>query len=105
MKFVSIERFIRTNGDILKIVEDIIAQLFFCPDDDLDALSLEKSMAFFKKVLDITTLYCIIVKNVKRFKFALNHTSIGLSFRQTSIVIDNTKRRLGMQSWWASTTT
>ncbi len=45
MKFVSIERFIRTSSDILefivdlKIVEDIIAQLFFRPNDDLDMLS------------------------------------------------------------------
>jgi hypothetical protein len=68
MKYVSIERFICTNGDILKfivdskIVEDIVAHVFFRPDDDLDVLSLEKSMAVFKKVLDTTTLYCIIVK-------------------------------------------
>jgi hypothetical protein len=45
MKFVSIERFIHTSSDILefivdlKIVEDIIAQLFFRPNDDLDTLS------------------------------------------------------------------
>ncbi len=45
MKFVLIEHFIHTSGDILKfivdskIVEDIIAQLFFHPDDDLNALS------------------------------------------------------------------
>jgi hypothetical protein len=70
MKFVSIERFIRMNGDILefivdsKIVEDNVAQLFFCLDDDLDALSLEKSMALFKKVPDTMTSYCITVKNM-----------------------------------------
>jgi hypothetical protein len=94
MKSVSIKRFICTSGNILeiivdsKIVEDIVAQLFFRPNDDLDALSLEKSMALFKKVPDTTTSYCITVKNVKRFELALDHTSIGLSFRQTSIVID-----------------
>jgi hypothetical protein len=97
MKFVSIECFIYTSGDILefivdsKIVEDIVAQLFFRPDDDLETLSLEKSMAFFKKVPNTTTSYCITVKNVKRFKLALDHTSIGLSFCQTSIVIDQHK--------------
>jgi hypothetical protein len=94
MKSVSIKRFICTSGNILeiivdsKIVEDIVAQLFFRPNDDLDALSLEKSMALFKKVPDTTTSYCITVKNVKRFELALDHTSIGLSFRQTSTVID-----------------
>ncbi len=94
MKFVSIERFIYMNGDILafivesKIVEDIIAQLFFHSNDDLDVLSLEKSMALFKKILDTMTLYCITIKNMKWFELTLNHTSIGLSFRQTSFVID-----------------
>jgi hypothetical protein len=94
MKCVSIERFIRTSGDIfefimdLKIVEDIVAQLFFRHDDNLDALSLEKSMAFFKKMPDTTTLYCITIKNMKWFELALDHTSIGLSFCQTFAVID-----------------
>jgi len=53
MKYVLIENFIRTNGNILKfivdskIVENIVAQLFFRPNNDLDGLSLEKSMALF----------------------------------------------------------
>jgi len=85
------------SGDTLefivdsKIVEDIVAQLFFHPNDDLDALSLEKSMALFKKVPETTTSYCITIKNMKQFELALNHTSIGLSFRQTSVVIDQHK--------------
>jgi hypothetical protein len=101
MKFVSIERFIRMNDNILefivdsKIVEDIVAQLFFRPDDDLDVLSLEKSMALFKKVPDTTTSYCITIKNVKRFELALDHTSIGLSFHQMSVVIDKHKEAFG----------
>jgi hypothetical protein len=78
----------------LKIVEDIIAQLFFRPNNDLDALSLKKSMAFFKKMPNTTTLYCITIKNVKQFEVALNHTSIGLSFCQTSAVIDQHKEAL-----------
>jgi hypothetical protein len=76
-------------------VEDIVAQLFFRPDDDLDMLSLEKSMAFFKKVPDTTTSYCITIRNVKRFELALDHTSIGLLFCQTSAVIDQHKEAFG----------
>ncbi|CAK9867761.1 unnamed protein product [Sphagnum jensenii] len=34
------------------------------------------------------TSYYITIKNVKQFKLAIDHTSIGLSFRQTFIVID-----------------
>jgi hypothetical protein len=98
MKFVSIERFICTSGDIIvdsKIMEDIVAQLFFRPNDDLDALSLEESMALFKKVLNTTTSYCITIKNVKWFELALDHTSIGLSFHQTYVVIDKHKEVFG----------
>jgi hypothetical protein len=101
MKYVLIECFICTNGDILefivdsKIMEDIVAQLFFHLDDDLDTLSLEKSMALFKKVRDTTTSYCIIIKNMKQFKLAFNHTSIGLLFRQMSVVIDQHKEAFG----------
>ncbi|CAM6003781.1 unnamed protein product [Sphagnum balticum] len=73
----------------------IVAQLFFRPDDDLDMLSLEKSMALFKKVPDTTTSYCITIRNLKRFELALDHTSIGLSFRQTSAVIDQHKEAFG----------
>jgi hypothetical protein len=46
MKSISIEHFICTSGDILKfimdskIVEDIVAQLFFHLNDDLDMLFL-----------------------------------------------------------------
>jgi hypothetical protein len=58
-------------------------------------LSLEKSMALFKKVPDTTTSYCITIRNVKRFEFALDHTSIGLSFRQTYAVIDQHKEAFG----------
>ncbi len=101
MKSVLIERFICTSGDILefivdsKIVEDIVAQLFFRLDDNLDTLSLEKSMALFKKMFDTTTSYCITVKNVKRFELALDHTSIGLSFHQTYAIIDQHKEAFG----------
>jgi hypothetical protein len=76
-------------------VEEIVAQLFFCPNDDLDALSLEKSMALFKKVPNTTTLYCITVKNVKWFELDFDHTSISLSFRQTFAVIDQHKEAFG----------
>jgi len=101
VKSISIECFIRMSGNILefivdlKIMEDIVAQLLFRPNNDLDALCLEKSMAFFKKVPNTTTSYCITVKNVKRFELIFYHTSIGLSFRQTSAVIDQHKEAFG----------
>ena len=33
----------------------------------------------------------VIIKNVKRFTLALQHMSVGLSFRQTAAVIDQHK--------------
>ncbi len=41
------------------------------------------------------TSYCIILKNVKRFELALDHTSIGLSFRQMSVIIYQHKEAFG----------
>jgi hypothetical protein len=46
-------------------------------------------------VLSTTTSYCITVKNVKRFELALDHVSIGLSFHQMSVVIDQHKKAFG----------
>jgi hypothetical protein len=67
----------------------------FRPSDDLDALSLEKSMALFKKVPNTTASYCIIVKNVKRFELTFDHTSIGLLFHYMSAIIDQHKEAFG----------
>jgi hypothetical protein len=61
----------------------------------LEALSLDKSLALFKKMPDTTTSYCITVKNVKWYKLALDHTSIGLLFRQMFVVIDQHKKAFG----------
>jgi hypothetical protein len=52
-------------------------------------------MAFFKKMPNTMTSYYITVKNVKRFELAFDHTSIGLSFCQTSTVIDQHKEAFG----------
>jgi len=104
MKFVSIEHFIRMNGDILefivdsKIVKDIIAHLFFCLEDNLDTLSLEKSMVFFKKKLDSMTSYSIVVKNVKWFDSLSITLQLVYRFVKCPLLLISTKRRLGMRS-------
>jgi hypothetical protein len=101
MKFFLIKSFIHTSGNILKfivdskIVEDIVAQLFFRLDDNLHTFSLKKSMALSKKMPNTTTSYCIAIKNVKWFELTFDHTSIGFSFCQMPAIINQHKKAFG----------
>lgn len=70
---------------------DIINKLLFCADEELEALSL-KSMELFIPVFNTMYLYQVSLKNVKHFKFSLDHTCIGLSFCETTVVIDQHKK-------------
>ena len=74
------------------IVDNIISKLFFCADDESEALSLEKSMELFTQVANTTSSYQVSIKNMKCFELSLDHTSIGLSFCQTAGVIDQHKQ-------------
>ena len=74
------------------IVDNIISKLYFCADDESEALSLEKSMELFTQVPNTTSSYQVSIKNMKCFELSLDHTSIGLSFCQTAGVIDQHKQ-------------
>ena len=63
-----------------KIVGNIISKLFFCADNELEALSLEKSMELFTQVPNTPSSYQVSIKNMKRFELSLDHILIGLSF-------------------------
>jgi hypothetical protein len=47
------------------IVDNIISKLFFCADDELEALSLEKCMELFTQVPNTTSSYQVSIKNKK----------------------------------------
>ena len=74
------------------IVHNIISKLFFHADNELEALSLEKSMELFTQVPNTPSSYQVSIKNMKRFELSLDHTSIGLSFCQTAGVVDQHKQ-------------
>ena len=74
------------------IVDNIISKLFFCVDDESEALSLEKSMELFTQVPNTTSSYQVSIKNMKHFELSLDHISIGLLFCQTAGVIDQHKQ-------------
>ena len=97
-KSTSILSYIDMDSDAItvvfdkNIVDNIISKLFFCADDESEALSLEKSMELFTQVANTTSSYQVSIKNMKCFELSLDHTSIGLSFCQTAGVIDQHKQ-------------
>ena len=50
------------------IVDNIISKLFFCADDESEALSLEKSLELFTQVPNTTSSYQVSIKNMKCFE-------------------------------------
>jgi hypothetical protein len=72
------------------IVDDIVGNLFFNPkedeeDDDSELITKANAMKLFKLQEDGS--YLVITKNSLCFNFAIEHVSVGLSFRQTTAVI------------------
>ncbi|CAK9197247.1 unnamed protein product [Sphagnum troendelagicum] len=72
------------------IVDDTVGNLFFNPkedeeDNDSEPITKANAMKLFKLQEDES--YLVIIKNSLRFNFAIEHVSVGLSFRQTAIVI------------------
>jgi hypothetical protein len=64
--------------------------LFFNPkedeeDDDSESITKTNAMKLFKLQEDES--YLVIIKNSLRFNLAIEHMSVGLSFRQTIAVI------------------
>ncbi len=75
------------------IVDDVVGDLFFHPEEDEeeedDASELimkANAMKLFKPQEDKS--YLVTIKNFLRFDLAVRHVSVGLSFRQTSKVIE-----------------
>jgi hypothetical protein len=81
-----------------RIVEDLIGDLFFDPqdgaDDDDDALiTRENALKLF--ALQDDGSYMATIKNPARYRLAMQHTLVGLSFRQTAAVIGHHKDEFG----------
>jgi hypothetical protein len=79
------------------IVENIIGDLFFHPkedeeEEDDEAISKENALKLFNRQSDDS--YRVSISNPLRFKMAVLHTSIGLSFRQTAGILAQYKTEL-----------
>jgi hypothetical protein len=73
------------------IVDDVVGDLFFHPEEDEEDYASEpitkaNAMKLFKPQEDGS--YLVTIKNFLRFNLAIWHVSVGLSFRQTSKVIE-----------------
>lgn len=92
-----IRSYVETDRDLLRftisqpaIVDVIIGDLFFLPEQyevggESEAITKTNAMKLFKLQEDGS--YVITIKNPLRFNLAIEHVSVGLSFRQTAAVI------------------
>ena len=92
-----IRSYVETDRDLLRftisqpaIVDVIIGDLFFLPEQyevggESEAIIKTNAMKLFKLQEDGS--YVITIKNPLRFNLAIEHVSVGLSFRQTAAVI------------------
>jgi hypothetical protein len=73
------------------IINDVVGDLFFHPEEDKEndasePITKANTMKLFKPQEDGS--YLVTIKNSLRFDLAIRHVSVGLSFRQTSKVIE-----------------
>jgi hypothetical protein len=88
------------------IVDVIIGEMMFHPDD-MDGITRARLLKSFVPTLDSSegaadacdvSHYAITVTNTKQFQFVAQYLAAGLSFRQVSQVIMETKEVLGIGS-------
>jgi hypothetical protein len=93
----TIQEFVGKSVEDLKfticgpIVEVLIGELIFHPEEDEedeDSTPITKANAMKLLVMQDDGSYVVTIKNPLRFNRALDHRAVGLSFRQTSRVID-----------------
>jgi hypothetical protein len=115
-------RYFEIDGDVLEfvlsrsIVDIIIGELMFRPDDELaeiededpDIIVVSRSakiaklcchaMSLFKANDDVdddeSRAYKVEIKNVKRFQLAIQFVSAGMSFKQAAVAIGHVQRTL-----------
>jgi hypothetical protein len=89
----TIQEFVGKSVEALKfticgpIVEVLIGELVFHPEedeDDEDSTPITKANAMKQFFKQDDGSYVVKIKNPLRFNLALDHTAVGMSFRQTS---------------------
>jgi hypothetical protein len=103
-KKVAINQFFCRANDVLemtiasKIVDELIGDLYFHPDDDVtngDDRPISKANAMKLFQLDESGVtYSMTIKNPLHFWLAINHTSPSLSFWQMAAIIEQHRVRM-----------
>ena len=75
------------------IVESIIGNLFFHPDD-YGGVSQTNALKLFKP--NISNSYTVTLMNPLQFRLAVDQIAIGLSFRQVAAVLISLKHHTGL---------
>ena len=86
-----------------KIVDNIISKLFFCADNELEALSLEKSMELFTQVPNTPSSYQVSIKNMKCLSSPLITLPLGCHFVKLLVLLISTNKLSTMPSLLTST--
>ena len=90
------------------IVDIIIGEMHFHPDDSNDEVTKERALAIFENVIgqeedeqdsDLQTDgYRITIKNPAQFELVVDYVSAGASFRIASRIVQMTRQRTGLAS-------
>lgn len=90
-----IHRYLDTDKDTLQFVisqssifDVVVRDLFFHPEEDNAFQPIIKANAMKLFKLQPDRSYLVTIKNSLRFNLAMEHVSVGLSFRQTAKVIE-----------------
>ena len=90
------------------IIDVIIGEMLFHPDDSNEEVTKERALAIFEDVLqpienaDNSDLqqdrYRFIVKNWAQFDLVVDYVSVGASFQMASLIVQMTKDHTGLAS-------
>lgn len=120
----TLHRYIEIDGDELTlkisnaVVDTIIGELLFRPEDEMPALEHDDGEAFDPNIVErVARLiklkrnalllfkpdggaddgsYDVVIKNVKWFQLIIKHASCGMSFRQIAAAIGHTRDVMSM---------
>jgi hypothetical protein len=123
----TLHRYIEIDGDELTlkisnaVVDTIIGELLFRPEDEMAALEHDDGEAFDPNIVErVARLiklkrnalllfkpdggandgsYDVVIKNVKWFQLIIKHASCGMSFRQIAAAIGHTRDVMSMEQF------
>ena len=87
-----------------EIVDVIIGEMFFHPDDGNEEIMKERALKIFSEVeVDDQChrdYYHINIRNHIQFNLVIDYLSVGVSFRMAASLISITKQQTGLREAW-----